>query len=157
MNALCFTGNNPACTFSLLTFSPEVTEEVITVLQSHASDEEVQRVVVTDTTREDVVALCRELQGSNLTLSCAINNDSSEADVDIAVCMSLIQIQLSEAVDIALEPPLAPVQLIALVNKGGMLYICQVNHLLGPGGNLGDMKVATKKYMLQTCLPLSHL
>ena len=157
MNALCFTGNNPACTFSLLTFSPEVTEEVITVLQSHASDEEVQRVVVTDTTREDVVALCRELQGSDLTLSCAINNDSSEADVDIAVCMSLIQIQLSEAVDIALEPLLAPVQLIALVNKGGMLYICQVNHLLGPGGNLGDMKVATKKYMLQTCLPLSHL
>ena len=114
-------------------------------------------MVVTDTTREDVVALCRELQGSDLTLSCAINNDSSEADVDIAVCMSLIQIQLSEAVDIALEPPLAPVQLIALVNKGGMLYICQVNHLLGPGGNLGDMKVATKKYMLQTCLLLSHL
>ena len=71
--------------------------------------------------------------------------------------MSLIQIQLSEAVDIALEPPLAPIQLIALVNKRGMLYICQVNHLLGPGGNLGDMKVATKKYMLQTCLPLSHL
>ena len=152
MDALCFTGNNPACTFSLLTFSPEVTEEVITVLQSQASDEEVQRVVVTDITCEYVVALCRELEGSDLTLSCDINNDSCEADVDIAVCTSLIRIQMSEAVDIALDPLLAPVQLIALVNKGGMLYTCQVNHLLGPCVNLGDMKVATRKYILQTCL-----
>ena len=157
MDALCFVGSNPACTFTLLTFSPKVTEEIITVLQSRASDEGVPRVAVTDTTREDVATLCRELhQGSDLTLSYDINGDSNE-DVDFVIYTSLIQIPLSEAANIALGSLLPSVQLITLVNKGGMLYICQVNHLLGPCGNLGNMKVATRKYMLQTFLPLSHL
>ena len=154
MDALCFMGRNPACTFSLLTFSPKVTEDVMTVLQSHASDEEVPRVSVTDTTCKDVVALCRELnQGPDLCRSYEMNGVNSEDSLGLTICTSLMQIHLSEAVDVTPGSLLTS----ALVSTGDMLYLCQVNHLLGPCGNLGDMKVATRKYMLQTSLPLSHL
>lgn len=158
MDALCFEDSNAASTFSLLTFSNKVTEEVVTVLQSLAADEELPGVAVTNTSQRDVVALDRVLlQDPDSALPHDVNGVSSEEDVDFTICTSLMQVHLSEVANVTPESSPTPLHLITLVSKGDMLYLCRVNHLLGPCGNLGDMRVATRKYMLQAYLPLSHL
>ena len=158
MDAMCFEDSNAACTFSLLTFSNKVTEDVVTVLHSLAAEDELPGVAVTNMSQKDVVALDRVLlQDPDATLPEDVNGVGCEEDVDFVICTSLMQVHLPAGVNVTPGSSHTPLHLIILVSKGDMLYLCQVNHLLGPSSNLGDMKVATRKYMLQTCLPLSHL